>query len=189
MRYNVAALLKSPYGTARVIEVDEALDLADGDVTLVEPVRGRLRFLRDPAGILVEGHLATRARAACVRCLEPVDLDLELDISEHFRPTVWMVDGPPIQVDPNEEDEPATSIDGHHMLDLRGVLWQDVLVAMPTHTLCREDCAGLCPACGGNRNAEPCDCRPAADPRWAALDTVAARWEGAGHDQTKSNRR
>ncbi|HEV8596474.1 MAG TPA: DUF177 domain-containing protein, partial [Candidatus Dormibacteraeota bacterium] len=43
--------------------------------------------------------------------------------------------------------------------------------------LCREDCRGLCPVCGGNRNLVTCACpERAADPRLAALKDLAVRF-------------
>ncbi len=169
MRYNVAGLLKSNTGAARTVEVDEPFKLGEPDLALVAPVRGVLRLIRDPGGILVDGRLTTVARMPCARCLEPTDVELTVALTEHFRPTVAIESGPPIEKDPEEEDEAATEIDIHHMLDLSDVLWQNILLAAPMHPLCRPDCAGLCPHCGRNRNLEACDCAPAPDPRWQAL--------------------
>ena len=48
-----------------------------------------------------------------------------------------------------------------------------MLVALPMKRLCREDCLGLCPQCGRNRNIEPCDCENIEDnPLWAGLKNV-----------------
>jgi uncharacterized protein len=47
---------------------------------------------------------------------------------------------------------------------------EQVLLSLPMKPLCKPDCAGLCPTCGADRNAEPCQCRPPADERWAGLD-------------------
>jgi len=52
---------------------------------------------------------------------------------------------------------------------LSEVLRQDVLVAVPMHPICREDCAGLCSTCGQNLNEGSCNCAPEPDPRWASL--------------------
>ena len=53
-----------------------------------------------------------------------------------------------------------------------------VELAMPVRILCSEDCAGLCPSCGANRNlVEECGCEPEIDPRWSAL---AALKDGDG---------
>lgn len=169
MRYNVAGLLKSHTGTTRVVELDEPFRRSLGDAVLVAPVHGEVELVRDPGGIQVFGLLDTVARMPCARCLETTDVELTVDLSEHFRPTVAIEGGPAIVVDPDEERETATEIDIHHMLDLSEVLWQNFTLALPMHPLCRPDCAGLCPICGNNRNTEPCGCQPPGDPRWQAL--------------------
>jgi uncharacterized protein len=40
--------------------------------------------------------------------------------------------------------------------------------------LCRPDCKGLCPRCGSDRNAAPCDCREEGDERLAKLKSLLA---------------
>lgn len=45
-------------------------------------------------------------------------------------------------------------------IDLRAFLREVVALALPVQPLCREDCRGLCPRCGADRNVEPCRCRP-----------------------------
>ena len=47
-----------------------------------------------------------------------------------------------------------------------------VLLELPLAPLCSEDCRGLCPQCGINRNVADCECVPAGDPRWSVLDTL-----------------
>jgi uncharacterized protein len=43
------------------------------------------------------------------------------------------------------------------------------VLAVPFAPLCREDCKGLCPQCGIDRNTGTCSCEPPIDPRLAAL--------------------
>ena len=54
-------------------------------------------------------------------------------------------------------------------LDLRPVVRELWLLAAPNYALCREDCKGLCPRCGADLNAGPCDCPSVTDSRWDAL--------------------
>jgi uncharacterized protein len=51
---------------------------------------------------------------------------------------------------------------------------EQVLLALPTRPLCREDCRGLCSGCGVNLNSEECACDPAApsDSRMAIFRTL-----------------
>jgi DUF177 domain-containing protein len=43
-------------------------------------------------------------------------------------------------------------------IQLDAVCLEVVSLALPVKPLCREDCAGLCPHCGADRNERPCDC-------------------------------
>ena len=55
-------------------------------------------------------------------------------------------------------------------LELNDVLREFVLLALPMQKLCNENCKGICPVCGQNRNQNECRCQNAADDnRWAAL--------------------
>src|SRR5215469_6251135 len=56
---------------------------------------------------------------------------------------------------------------------LEDVLREQTLLAVPLKVLCREDCKGLCPTCGKNRNVELCACAATTgDPRWEALKDI-----------------
>lgn len=59
----------------------------------------------------------------------------------------------------------STSIDSdeyvvcpNDTLDVNELAIQDLLLTLPTKTLCREDCKGLCLKCGKNLNDEECIC-------------------------------
>ena len=43
-------------------------------------------------------------------------------------------------------------------VDLSGFVHELVCLALPVQPLCREECAGLCPRCGADRNAGACGC-------------------------------
>ncbi len=168
MRFNVAGLLKSPPGTRRRVTVDDALDFVSEDAILVGPIVGELSLIRELTGVLVDGTLRTTLQVACSRCLEPVDVEVDLYIEEHFRPTVF-IPGTAIERSPEDAEDPATVLDAQHTLDLSEVLRQSVLLAVPLHALCSESCSGLCPECGTDLNRAECDCEAEPDPRWSAL--------------------
>ena len=61
----------------------------------------------------------------------------------------------------------------HGQLDLGPMVREEVLLGVPDAPLCRDDCPGLCPVCGADLHADPCDCDTAVrDERWAALDQL-----------------
>ncbi len=57
-----------------------------------------------------------------------------------------------------------------YTLDIDELLRSDILLELPLKYLCREDCKGLCPVCGANRNEVQCNCAvKSVDPRLEAL--------------------
>lgn len=172
MRYNVAQLLKGPIGSCRQFNLSEEIGDLDPDLEPLRPLIGSIELLRTSQGILVTGKLRTRIRTACRRCLEPADVDVELDLEEEFYPIVQIGDAPIDEISDEDYDE-ALLIDELHTLDLHEVVRQGLWLAAPMEALCRLDCAGLCPTCGRNRNLGECSCRETAiDPRWAALQAL-----------------
>jgi uncharacterized protein len=70
------------------------------------------------------------------------------------------------------DDANQESFDGK-TIDLDPILREQVLLALPMHALCREDCKGLCGMCGQNLNEATCGCEPKGmDPRLAALKNI-----------------
>jgi uncharacterized protein len=91
----------------------------------------------------------------CGRCLEPAAVDLKLPI------IVSYVERDEDEVeddeDSDDEDGDVRAFSGGE-IDLGPELRDEILLAMPIGPLCRQDCAGICAVCGGNRNVTPCDC-------------------------------
>ena len=74
------------------------------------------------------------------------------------------------------EEETEIGYYGKSGLLLEDAIREQVLLALPGRTLCREDCQGLCPHCGANRNSTPCQCEEShTDPRWNALAGLAEK--------------
>ena len=124
---------------------------AEVDVTLV-PFEG---------GIDVEGTVTAPWVGTCRRCAEAVSGTLHLVVHERY------AEGS--TAGPSDEDLYPIS---DETVDL-GPLVRDALVLeLPMAPLCRPDCAGLCPACGADRNVGDCGCVVPRDPRWANLDVL-----------------
>ena len=50
------------------------------------------------------------------------------------------------------------------------------LLSLPMQRICREDCHGICPNCGQDRNLADCACEPRpADDRWSALKKLQVK--------------
>ena len=175
MRYNVAQLLKGPTGQRRQYELRENIEGLDEEMVPIKPLIGTVTLMRTSQGVLATGKLRTKLRVDCRRCLEPYDVDIAINLEEEFHPTVLIGDSPVDRV-PREDEDEALLIDAHHTLDLSEVIRQALWLATPMDLLCRPDCAGLCPNCGGNRNLGECKCdQEAIDPRWLALQELLSK--------------
>ncbi|MFJ3905833.1 YceD family protein [Streptomyces sp. NPDC090025] len=160
---------------ARTIEAPADLGIA-GVVGVPEgaPVEIELRLESVMEGVLVTGTARASAEGECVRCLEPVELELDADYQEMFSYPESDSRGRS-KAAADEEDEEAEDMtpleDG--MFDLEPVLRDAVVLVLPMQPVCREDCAGLCSECGVNLNDDPDHHHDAVDARWAALQGLA----------------
>jgi len=168
MEINVSQQLKEPIGSVREYHIDADLKILDDEER--SHVQGEVKFTRTNRGILVQGKLETRIYCDCSRCLKRYSCPLHIDLEEEYFPVIDVSTGTPLDI----PDEPGSfTIDEHHILDLRESIRQNALLAIPMKPLCREDCRGLCPQCGTNRNENECNCnRETIDPRWAKLKSL-----------------
>jgi uncharacterized protein len=92
----------------------------------------------------------------CGRCLEPFSLPWTRawTCSTFATATDAQEDD---EVDLSERDMVVAYYDGVR-LDLGEMIREQFFLSVPLKRLCREDCRGLCPACGINRNAASCAC-------------------------------
>jgi len=136
---------------------------AQGGITLV----GRLELAGDD--YLLRGDLRGGLMAQCSRCLEPATFALDVPVTLTFTER----DAPGAEEDDDEEEEEVVHVlDG--VIDLGSEIRDELLLSLPMSLLCREDCAGICPTCGVNRNLTPCDCAkgPAVGAKLGALAKV-----------------
>jgi len=165
-RLNVAGLLREPAGTSRTVELS-SLDITTGGAP-PRRVLGTVRLQRTNRGIVASGRARTLARRTCIRCLDEFDEPVDVDLNEEFLSTVDPGTGAPLVMD--AADAQIARIDGHHEIDLAGLVYDELTLAEPMHPLCRPDCRGLCPVCGRRLDDGACDHGPTdLDPRLAAL--------------------
>jgi uncharacterized protein len=129
------------------------------------PVEGELLIESIVEGILVSGRLAGTLHLRCARCLREFDSELTVEVNEMFTP------------DPAEDtDDYPLAPEG--LLEPEQMVRDAVGVELPFSPLCRPDCLGLCPVCGGDRNLGECPGNhEEADPRWSALDDLLNKLE------------
>jgi uncharacterized protein len=125
-------------------------------------LRGRLS--RSGDDYLLMGRIAGALETTCARCLEQARVSIDAQLAVTF--VAANLDDEDL-----DEDEDVIAFGGNE-IDLSDEIRDEILLAIPLQPLCGEACRGLCPICGGNRNAVACECeaeqRQAAS-RFAAL--------------------
>jgi len=114
--------------------------------------------------MFLRAEARTSGSFVCDRCLDPFRMDV---VSRH---AVVYLQGPESPEDLQEFEEVQYLSPDTNIIDLGEDVRQFLILSLPLKILCREDCAGLCPVCGANRNRSSCSCTTEeGDPRWAEL--------------------
>jgi uncharacterized protein len=165
--------------------LDEALESgslplgADRELSLAPGgrLRGRVEVV-DETTVHVRGRLDVAVEAECSRCLERHQVALGQELDLFFLPRAEREpEAEAVEVELSDRDV----IVGYYeagQLDLGEVVREQVILGLPLKPLCREDCLGLCPRCGKNRNTGPCGCPPeeeSGDPRLEPLRNLFAK--------------
>lgn len=118
-------------------------------------------------GVLVSGSIVGQAIGECVRCLDEVVEDVDIQIQELF---VYPERAQAAEDDGDEEEDVRELEDD--MINLEPVLRDSVVTALPFQPLCSPDCPGLCSICGVHLADEVEHSHDVVDPRWSALQSI-----------------
>src|SRR5207249_1128576 len=128
-----------------------------------ETVSAELSITRASTGTVFELRFRNRLHGPCYRCLADAVLELPISAREY-------------QATSFDSEELRTPYVEDDRLDLSAWARDAIALALPLQILCRSDCAGLCPVCGRDLNAEPhAHDEEQADSRWAALAELRDR--------------
>lgn len=154
-KLNVGFLLSSGAGHTHNSTLDFP-DVRVSDDLSLNFLKGPLRLSRTKEGILVQAELEVSIHTECVRCLDPVDHVMTLNIEELYA----------FQSDAETEFR----INEDAVLDLAPLIRAETFIELAKGAFCQPDCKGLCPECGVNLNRETHDCDlDYIDPRLAVL--------------------
>ena len=110
---------------------------------------------------VVGGSLTASGTAECSRCLKEFTLEWEVPVELQVLRDVETDEG---------DGDSLVIRQRKGEVDLRESLRESTVLAFPQAPLCNEDCRGLCPDCGVDRNEIPCECADQNhDPRWDGL--------------------
>lgn len=158
LRLNAVELLRQPGATRHVAARIGAADLGVEHRSLDGDVDVEIELVTLDDRIAVAGTASAPWTSPCRRCLRGLSGVAVVEVDEQH------------QIEVTDPD--AFAIE-NGQLDLVPTVRESVLLELDDERLCREDCAGLCPICGSDRNEDACGCDTGVtDERWAVLDQL-----------------
>lgn len=139
---NISDLLVDP-GSSRHERgrIPLSVSLSGASVEGEAIMEAKLRSLSD--GVVVAGSVEVVADLVCTRCLTTWSEERTVPFEQVFRRH------------PVDDDDELPLVEGHS-IDLEQAVHDEVSLSLPTVSLCRPDCAGLCAVCGTDLNVAPC---------------------------------
>jgi uncharacterized protein len=129
-----------------------------------DKVPAELVVSRASSGTVFELRFRTRLHGPCYRCLADAVIDVDVSAREY---QATSSEGVEELRTPYVEDD---------QLDLSAWARDALVLELPDKILCRPDCAGLCPVCGGDLNVDPHGHDDEElDSRWSALSELKDR--------------
>jgi uncharacterized protein len=146
------------------------LVLDDEHARLVEPAQVTGRINRSGHEVRLRGRIMARAEVDCDRCLRQVIVPVDAGFDVTYVPASDYVEQGVAEL---QEEDLGVSVYEDEAIDIDELVREQVLLNIPARALCSEDCRGLCPVCGANRNETPCECESQkTDSRWGALKDI-----------------
>jgi uncharacterized protein len=172
---------KVEVGSDYVASVLKGMPMRDALGGDVDAGRGVLEIdvYSEGDNVHASGTMRGEVVVACSRCVGAARIPIDETVN-----VTWMLHAPEDDegdvttetttpaddegVELGHEDLDVFPYDGEHV-DLEPLIREQLVLAVPYAPLCREDCKGLCPQCGTDRNVAKCACEKPLDPRFAAL--------------------
>ena len=155
---DISHALKNP---GRIYPLDVEVQLPEmeimGEVISFENGRIKGELLGTGESVSVKGTVSADVIAHCARCLAAVRTPLETQVKETF-----------VRPEKAGADSDAYPIVGTE-IELEDLAKDALVLDLPMRFLCSEDCKGLCPKCGANRNERSCKCQEGEDNPFAAI--------------------
>ncbi|MGQ0626130.1 MAG: YceD family protein [Sporichthyaceae bacterium] len=161
--FDVSRLGRRPGSMLRVsVSVPAPADLGLAVIAVPEgaPIELVMRLESVLDGVLASGTARVPLAGECVRCLDLLESDLQVEFAELF-------------VAPGYEGDAETRWLQGDLFDLEPVLRDAVVLVLPLSPVCRDDCPGLCVQCGVGLAEQPNHQHDEVDPRWDALRSLA----------------
>ncbi len=166
MRIDTRELELGPLTLAGDVPPGE-LNFGTSEIRVLGEIVVKLTAEKHGREIRVRGRLAASVELPCARCLEPVRVPILTEFDQFYQSNADHRLAGEIEL---QKGDTEIAFFGGDFIEVSDIVREQIFLALPMKPICREDCRGLCPHCGRNRNIEACNCHSLfVDPRLAEL--------------------
>jgi len=162
VRINVAQLRRMEGSSERYAfcEPMSPLQFGKDEYVFLKPLNVQLDVVNTGKSLLVNGKVSSEMGVTCSRCLKDFPFYLAFEFEDEWIPEEFA----------EENEEENAFIFEKDEFNIEDRILEHVLLHIPMKFMCSEDCKGLCPKCGADRNTITCACTDEAiDPRLEIL--------------------
>lgn len=142
---------------------DSTIEFYGEKLKLLSPVTIKGSAVNYEGKINVDLRITAQVERTCSRCLESFKEEVEVDSNYIF-------------VKEDKDDKEDYYICKSDKVDITDLILGDIAAKLAMKPLCKENCKGLCPICGKNKNIIDCQCKSEEiDPRLQALSKLLDR--------------
>jgi len=155
-----------------VVEKRAGFEIEQPECSLVQDVEVTGTLNKCGKDIYLSGKIKTQLKLQCSRCLESFQFPVDSQIKAHFVPKEESgTEHPEIELSTSDIE---TEYYDEDRVDINPPVHDQILLALPLVSVCREGCKGLCVQCGKNLNKGSCGCENSGpvDPRLEVLRSL-----------------
>ena len=155
-----------------LLEGKEHFGINQSDCVLMDGVKVCGKLTKIEREVCFAGYVEAPLLVTCTRCLKRFSLQVKNKVQAHFVPREKQYShGSEVEI---SETDIEKEIYKEDRIDLHGPIRDQILLEVPLILLCQENCKGICPECGNDRNYDPCGCENDGqiDPRFAVLQKL-----------------
>lgn len=146
------------------LPIEHSFDMSDYEVGGIHPILSPVKVMgevKNSTGIVsVIAQAEFEYSSGCDRCAKLVTKNYKVPLS-HILVTEL-----------NDNNNDNFTVVPSMRLNLDELVYEDVLLYLPSKFLCNDDCKGICSICGTNLNDDSCSCKKPIDPRLEALQQL-----------------
>ncbi len=149
---------------------EQILELGYNYEAKVAPIDFEIKASPIKKGCSLSCSFSYSAKLPCARCLEDVVISGDTFFVVELKQKSPVAELAEDVVSEEEIDEIFLDED---TFETKELVTEQLFLLLPEKVLCKEDCKGICPKCGANRNVADCKCTVSVDPRWEPLSKLS----------------